>query len=115
MKKNWKMHFLEGKPCQWEYEQYDEERDANLEYELDISFAGYSRGCSSALLIFVPTKQLKSYKKNSYNKFHYNVFMSDSEDIINHCVNGRIKGTFSFVKKGQNYGLQLIESEVSHD
>ena len=112
MKKNWEMHFMNGNPCSWEGDSFDEERDANLKYELDISFAGYSRGCSSALLIFVPTKQLKSYKENSYNKFHYNVFMSDAEDIINHCVNGRIIGTFCFVKKGQNYGLQLVESEA---
>ena len=53
---------------------------------------------------------LKPLSKKSYFATHLMSFF-ESEDIIKHCVNGRIIGTFCFVKKGQNYGLQLVESE----
>ena len=33
--------------------------------------------------------------------------MSDTEDIIKKMVKGRIKGSFTWVKKGANYGIQL--------
>ena len=109
--KSWKMHFYKGCPCDWEGNSFDEEVDANKTYNLDLTFLSYSRGCSSAVLIYVPTDKLKEYKDGSYGKLHYNVFMSDVEYIILNSIKGRIKGTFRFVKKGQNYGLQLIEKE----
>lgn len=34
--------------------------------------------------------------------------MSDIEDIVKEMVKGRIKGSFTWVKKGVNYGLQLV-------
>lgn len=33
--------------------------------------------------------------------------MSDSIDMIQNAVKGRIKGTFTWVKEGSNYGRQL--------
>jgi len=110
-KKNWKMHFYKGSPCDWDGDEFDKEVDANKTYNLDLTFYSYSRGCSSAVIIFVPTDKMDLYEDGYYKKLHYNVFLSDLETIIKNCIKGRIKGTFRFVKKGQNYGLQLIEKE----
>lgn len=43
------------------------------------------------------------------HKFHYRVFMSDIEDIVKGMVRGRIKGSFTWVKKGSDYGIQLVK------
>lgn len=37
--------------------------------------------------------------------------MSDIEDIVKEMVKGRIKGSFTWVKKGANYGLQLVKTK----
>lgn len=36
--------------------------------------------------------------------------MSDIEDIVKEMVKGRIKGSFTWVKKGASYGLQLVKT-----
>lgn len=41
-------------------------------------------------------------------KVNYQVFMSDSIDMIQNAVKGRIKGTFTWVKEGSNYGIKLV-------
>lgn len=35
--------------------------------------------------------------------------MSDIEDIVKGMVRGRIKGSFTWVKKGSDYGIQLVK------
>lgn len=106
MKEKWKMHFNKGVPCTWDGGNYDEERE-NYEFEADLYIAGYSRGCSSAVMLLVP---YKDRGKRIYDvKVKYQVFMSDIEDIVKEMVKGRIKATFTWVKKGANYGLKLVE------
>ena len=34
--------------------------------------------------------------------------MSDIEGLVKEMIKGRIKGSFTWVKKGANYGLQLV-------
>lgn len=106
MKQRWKMHFNKGVPCRWEYDPYDEERD-NYTFEADLYIAGYERGCSSAVLILVPYED----KDKDYwdQKMKYPVFMSDTYDIIKEMIKGRIKGTFTWTKKGENYGIKKGE------
>ena len=40
---------------------------------------------------------------------HLRIFMSDIEDIVKGMVRGRIKGSFTWVKKGSDYGIQLVK------
>jgi hypothetical protein len=101
--KKWKMHFVNSTPCRWDGDDYNNERNADDIYELTLEYSGYGRGNSSAVLYFIG-------ENNKGNVEHYQVFLSDLEDIINHTVNGSIKGKFKFVKKGRNYGLKLVES-----
>lgn len=37
--------------------------------------------------------------------------MSDSIDMIQNAVKGRIKGTFTWVKEGSNYGIKLVAAK----
>ena len=119
-KKIWKMRFLKGSPCTWQGEPYDEERDADEVYTLDITAVGYTRGCSSFLEVFVPTDRYDAYMKNEEadwdDKDHtfscpeYKVFASDLTDIIMHAMHGRVKDRFKYIKCGTGYGLRLLEA-----
>lgn len=105
-KQNWKMHFYKGKPCIWEHDKYDEERE-NYIFEVDLYIGGYMRGCSSAVMLLVPYKDRNKDYLSLTTK--YQVFMSDIEDIIKEMIKGRIKASFTWVKKGSNYGLKLVK------
>lgn len=111
-KQTWKMHFNKGVPCKWDGDIYDEEKD-NYVFKADLYIAGYERGCSSAVMLLVPYRDKD--KDRWSRKFHYRVFMSDIEDIVKEMVKGRIKGTFTFVKKGSDYGLKLINTTVKDE
>lgn len=73
----------------------------NYEFEDVLSFEYFSRGRSSVKAHFV--------SENTGLK--YEMFISDFEDVLksNRIANCRIKGKFTFVKKGQNYGVMLVE------
>lgn len=107
-KQTWKIHFNKGVPCKWDGDVHDEERD-NYVFECDLYIAGYSRGCSSAVMLLVPYKN----KDKDYfsQKIVYQVFMSDIKDIVKEMIKGRIKGSFTWTKKGANYGLKLVEKK----
>jgi len=106
-KQTWKMHFYKGVPCRWDGESYDKECD-NYEFEADLFIAGYERGCSSAVILLV---HYADRNKDRDEITHYAVFMSDITSIVRHMTHGRIKGTFVWVKKGANYGIQLKEKD----
>ena len=114
-KQTWKMHFNKGIPCTWVGDPYDEEVD-NFVFEEDLYIDGCMRGCSSAVMLLRPYKDKdKEYK---YGDLRYQVFMSDIEDIVKNMVNGRIKALFTWVKKGDNYGIKFygnIEDENKRD
>lgn len=111
MAKKWKMRFNKGIPCMWDGDEYDEEREV-VPFEADLYVYGYSRGRSSAVMIFVNyedrNKHLTFYNPKTV---YYQVFMSDLTWIMKNVNKGRVKGTFSFVKKGSNYGIELIKAE----
>ena len=105
-RQTWKMHFKNGVPCKWDGDAYNEERE-NYVFEADLYIAGYERGCFSAVLILVPYEEKdKGWREQ---KVRYQVFMSDTEDIIKEMVKGRIKANFTWTKKGANYGLKLVD------
>lgn len=73
----------------------------NFIFEDEIQFIGFYRGCSSAGATF---KSLNDGKK-------YNVFLKDLSDMIlsDEFRSGIIHGQFTFVKRGQNYGLKYLK------
>lgn len=99
------MHFNKGVPCTWEYEPYDEERE-NYTFEADLYIKDYGGGYSSAVIYLCPWQERNKYFWNL--KVNYQVSLSDSIDMLQNAVKGRIKGTFTWVKNGSNYGIKLV-------
>jgi hypothetical protein len=73
----------------------------NYEFDDTLILTGMSRGRSAANF------NLQS-ETNSKN---YNLFMTDIVDMIKNAniFKGKVKGKWTFVKRGQNYGIKLIE------
>lgn len=73
----------------------------NFEFGDTLVFKHFSRGRSS----------VKAHFESLYTGKKYEMFISDIEDVIlnNHLMNGCISGRFTFVKKGQNYGVVLLK------
>lgn len=73
----------------------------NYEFEDVLTFESFSRGCSSVKAHFV----------SDNTGLKYEMFISDFADVLkSDCIaNCRIKGKFTFVKKGKNYGVMLVE------
>jgi hypothetical protein len=73
----------------------------NFEFEDTMWLSGMSRGRSAANFNLVSQTDGKNY----------NLFMTDIVDMIqNAAINkGKIKGKWTFVKRGQNYGIKLVE------
>lgn len=71
----------------------------NFEFEDTLIFEGFSRGRSS----------VKAHFKSQFTGKKYEMFISDLADIIkaNHFIT-KLSGRFTFVKKGQNYGIKLL-------
>jgi len=85
-------------PAIWEYIEW---RDV---YEFDdvLTYKGYGRGRSSVLMYFVGSDNTK-----------YPMFISDFHDVIENVgINGKqITGKWTFCKRGQNYGLKMVQDE----
>lgn len=76
----------------------------NFECKDTLIFSGFSRGRSSVKAHFI----------SEYTGLKYEMFISDFDDVLksNSIHNCRIKGTFTFVKRGANYGIALLNKEV---
>ena len=70
----------------------------NLVFADELTIRDYSRGRSAANFTLV----------NSEGQ-SFTMFLTDFIDVIKRCTitNGRFSGTFTFVKRGQNYGVRL--------
>lgn len=72
----------------------------NYEFEDTLELTGMSRGRSAANF------NLKSIS----DKRNYNLFMTDTVDLIQNGVinKGKITGKWTFCKRGANYGIKLL-------
>lgn len=72
----------------------------NFEFEDTLIFTGFSRGRSS----------VKAHFESQLTGKKYEMFISDLEDAIKaNCFIAKLTGRFTFVKKGQNYGIMLLK------
>ena len=71
----------------------------NFEWEDTIEYECFGRGTSAAHLYFRSTITGKSYQ----------MFLKDFEDIVKLLVDGKVTGTFTFCKRGQNYGIKIVK------
>lgn len=84
-----------------------EERD-NYEFEECLEIHGFVRGCSSAVMILRPANDHGedfNYAKSVY----YQVFLTDSKKVIQNMMHGTIYGKWTFVKRGENFGIKLVD------
>lgn len=98
-KKNYQIPFDEkGNMLSYDYGAHDYKDP--YEFTDTLTYVGYGRGRSAAHFYF----------KDSKNKT-YNMFISDFDDLIKtgKFSSGTITATFTFVKKGQNFGIQLVK------
>ena len=72
----------------------------NYEWEDVIEYQTYSRGRSAANIIF---------RSALSKKREYTVFLTDFSDMVPFMVRGVVSGTFTFVKRGQNYGVKRVK------
>lgn len=72
----------------------------NVVFEATLAYSGFSRGRSAA-----------GFKMKDSDGHRYYLMMSEMDRIM--ALGGwdgnKITGKWTFVKKGQNYGVQLIE------
>lgn len=69
----------------------------NYKFKGTLQFKHFLRGCSAANAIF----------ENEKGKTLV-MFLKDLSEAIPYMNNGIIQGEFTFVKRGQNYGITLI-------
>lgn len=103
---NWKLIVDENnKPCWYtlsvqEMERYNLHYIENYEWEDKLLCCGYERGTSSCVMLF----------RSEITFLTYQVFMSDfTNTIVNEMVHGTVEGTFTFTKRGTNYGIKLVK------
>lgn len=69
----------------------------NFEFEDTLEIDSMSRGRSAANFTF----------RRQSNGAEVTVFMTDMIDIFKKARGGKVKGKFTFIKRGQNYGCKL--------
>lgn len=98
-RKNYKIPFdKDGNMLSYPYNV--EEWREPYKFSTRLKYNGYSRGRSSAVILF------KDWQGRSYSMFmsDFDKMMQDGFDVDGKSVSG----IFTFVKKGQNYGLQYL-------
>ena len=78
---------------------FKEYRD-NYEFFSTLAFSCFCRGRSAAYAKFKNTSGMIC-----------TMFLKDLEEAIPYMKNGVITGLFTFVKRGQNYGVRLVKSD----
>lgn len=75
----------------------------NFVFEDTLIFTRFSRGRSS----------VKAHFESKYTELKYEMFISDFQNVLkqNRIGNCHVTGRFTFVKKGQNYGIVLLKNE----
>lgn len=110
MKKNLLIPYNKKVPCWWCYDPHDEERE-NIPFKETFKIVSFSRGCSSAKMKLRTIKNVKNHGEGwcDISNKDYEVFLIDSIAVINKAVNGVVSGEWIFVKRGQNFGIKLLE------
>lgn len=103
-KKQLKIPFKDGRPCKWVKDVHDEEHD-NYEFDECLEIYGFVRGCSSTVMLLRPADD----HGKDFNSIYYQVFLTDSKEIIQHMIHGIIYGKWTFVKRGENFGIKLVK------
>lgn len=72
----------------------------NYEFFSTLTFSHFSRGRSAAYAHFTTVSGMKC-----------TMFLRDLEEVMPFLKNGSVTGTFTFVKRGQNFGVKLLKTD----
>jgi len=70
----------------------------NFTFNATLKFKEYTRGRSSVGFMFV----------DESTNHEYSMFVKEFTEIVPKLVNGTLTGTFTFVKRGANYGFKMF-------
>lgn len=82
---------------QLHYAYYHANMRDNVPFEDTLTFKGFERGRSAAYFQFLREDSTAVC-----------MFMTDLSVAMPHIVNGKITGTFQFIKRGANFGCRLV-------
>jgi len=82
-----------------------------------LSFSRFERGRSAALLLEGDEGRHAILEGNGGGNEPqgqvFQVFLTDLSKMIPHMRDGIIEGTFTFCKRGQNFGIKLVKTRIS--
>lgn len=115
-KKKWEAFVIKGTMIPWTeiWDAYNVELESvepeSIVFDATIKYStickGYGSGCK---VFFKDTERTYVNKKGETYPVSYGVFLADVDDIINKLSNGIFTGKFTICKRGQDYGIKLIE------
>lgn len=91
-----------GNMLQWDYDTYYTFGRRNNSIWADVlEYIGYGRGRSAAYFKW----------QSVFTKRIYYMFISDMNDVLlnTNMVDREVKGRFTYIKRGQNFGIQRID------
>lgn len=101
-KGNYKIPFLKGVPQVYVHPHVTSGVDwrENTPFVASLVFDRFTRGRSAARAVF----------RHETTGVPYEMFLTDLEDAMTYMTEGKLHGRFEFVKRGSNYGVQLLSS-----
>jgi len=117
-KKTWTVPLIKGTNIAWTegwnswYHgvELDECSPEDYKFNATIEFAGICKGWGSGCKMFVKdTERTYTNNKGEVRNVVYGVFLVDSYDIVMKMDHGIMTGTFTVCKRGQDYGIKLVE------
>ena len=110
-KSSYQIPFLEsGNMAKYDHDSNIVEWKDNFEFFDHINFLNFVRGRSAAHAIFEGVaSQSWGGALNVSQGRRYVVFLTDLGKMLPHFVQGTVSGTFTFCKRGRNYGVKLVK------
>lgn len=84
------------------------ERKVNFEFDASFEIVDFSRGRSSAKLCLIDVNEPEPIGEFQ-SKFRYEVFLTDSIKVIENSNKRIVKGTWTYTKRGANWGIKLVD------
>jgi hypothetical protein len=77
----------------------------NYQFPDELQYISYARGRSAAYFQF----------ESTITKRRFTMFLTDFDAIVKHLVDGKLSGTWTFCKRGENFGVQFVSVLFGRD
>lgn len=119
-KKKWEAYVIEGTLIPWTEIWEAPSKGVKLEtvepekikFGAKVQFYGICKGWGSGCKVYLKDLERTYTEKNGEEKpVVYGVFLVDSYDIIMKMDHGILDANFEISKRGQDYGIKLVEED----